>query len=181
MEAMSEFEAILAFSVLLIGLAVALYLVVYTLLTGAPPMPSSTRMRLACVDLLPSKVKGEVIELGSGWGGLTFLLYRRYKGQQVIGLERSPLPWLVAWFRALLVGGPQFKKQDFTQHPLDGVGLCVCYLNPEVMVPTAAWLEQGMPKGGWVGSIGFAIPGKEPVKVQRVDDLLKTPIYLYRY
>ncbi|MEG3640042.1 class I SAM-dependent methyltransferase [Magnetococcus sp. PR-3] len=182
MQEISDIEIYIGFTALITGLLIGVVIVFYTLRTGAPPMPSSPVMRRTLRMVLPKNPQGDVVELGSGWGGLTQQLGEAYPNHTIIGLELSPLPWLISRLRSLLVGARhvQYLRCDFRVHPIDRAGLIVCYLNPEVMQKIEPWLWQGVAKGSWIVCIGFALPGHQAIKQVHVPDIHASQIFLYQ-
>jgi hypothetical protein len=88
------YEPIIELTVLILTLVAVASVLVWYLLTGTPPLPSSPAVKRAMLDALPNKLEGTVYDLGSGWGGMAFALARRYHDCRVIGFEVSPLPWV---------------------------------------------------------------------------------------
>lgn len=168
--------------VLGIALAAILLVLIYTLLTGAPPTPTGRRVRAAVLDSLPETLSGTVFELGAGWGGLATVLARRYPDTAVTAVELSPLPWLVLKSRRALFGPDNLmvRRADFHRVSLSGASLVVCYLGPEGTERLRPKLEAELSPGTLVLTHTFAIRDWFPVIETHAEDLYKTPVYVYR-
>jgi len=163
--------------------AIALTLV-YTLRTGISPVPTSPRVRRALLGALPAALgPGTIFELGCGWGSLALPLARAYPGHRVEAYELSPIPWAVCRVRALLgPGGGNLGVHRRCMHRADlrGASLVVCYLYPGGMESLRPKFEAELPPGALVTSNFFPVPGWEPARTVRVDDLEGSRVYLYR-
>ena len=168
---------------LVLGLALAVMLSVVwgTLRAGISPMPSSRKAREAMLELLPERVEGPIVELGSGWGGLARCLASRHPQAPVRGYELSVLPWLfsVLWQRGSAFKNLSFHRADFRDLDFSDAKVLVCYLHPEGMKRLAETLGGRLPSGVVLISNTFALPGWEPQKVLVLDDLYSTRIYSY--
>ena len=168
--------------VLAAALAVVLALVVYALITGVAPAPTSPRVASVMLSLIPPAIEGVVYELGSGWGSLAVPLARRLPRCTVRALEISPLPWLFSRLRHAVAPLPNLsiRRADFRDVALGDAALVVCYLFPGAMANLESKLEAELKPGTYVLSNTFALPGWRPVAVRRADDLHATTVYLYR-
>ncbi len=160
------------------GLAIALY----TLRTGASPMPALPGERRVLLHVLPRRVRGGAVELGAGWGGVALALARRYPGVPVTAYELSPLPWAFLRLRLLLQRRPNLRaeRRDFFRASLAGAGLVVCYLDPGLMARLEEKLARELAPGAWVVSLGFAVPGWPPRQALPAPGWRGGRIYVYR-
>ena len=171
---------ILALSLILIGLVF-----VYTLIIGSPPTPTSRRVCGTMLRLLPRYLplsgNNLIYELGSGWGGMTPHLARFYPNHCVIGMEYSPLPWLIARLFSMLrwPKNLSFERCDFMQRDLSNASLVVCYLAGKQMEELEPKLRAELKVGALVLTHTFAIPNWRPVDMVRADDFYRSPVYLY--
>lgn len=163
----------------LFGLLILLSIVIWSILNGIAPMPSSPKAKQALLKALPPTLTGVAYELGAGWGTLLIPLSRHY--EQVVGFETSPFPFLVARARMILetLSNVKLYRRDFFKANLQDAGLIVCYLYPKAMARLKGKFEQELRPGTWVISNTFAIPGWEPDQVIEVGDLYRTKIYVY--
>ena len=154
---------------------------VYSLITGIGPMPSSARAHRVILGLLPQGLEGRVVELGAGFGGLTFSLADALPRARVEAIELSPLPFLVLRLRQLLRPRANLLpvRADFRALPLDDARLVVCYLYPGAMRLLAPKLRAELPAGSMVISNAFALPGWEPARSVPIGDLFAGRVHLY--
>ena len=154
-----------------------------TVRVGISPMPSSARARKEMLRATENSGKGPIIDLGSGWGTLVIPLARKYPEREIIGYELSPVPWLVSRLLkyALNLENLSLYRQDFLNANLSGAAVLVCYLYPGGMAALQKKLQQEAGGEMRVISNTFALPDLPPAKVTRLNDLYKTPIYIYQH
>jgi hypothetical protein len=162
-------------------LAGAASIVVSTLRTGAPPMPSSPRVRRALLDMLPADTTGTVLDLGSGWGDVAFALADHCPGARIVAYELSWLPWAFSRLRQRLFPRPNLTlhRADFFAASFRDATCVVCYLSPGIMTRLAPRFAAELPEGAHVLSHTFGVRGWTPVRSVRLKDLYRTPVYLY--
>lgn len=167
----------------LLGVAVVALLgvVVGTLRTGAPPMPSRPGVRAAMLQLLPPKV-AVIHELGAGFGGVAMAAAAARPDATVHAWEKAWLPWLVLRVRAALFGGGRVRvhRGDLLDAPHGRAEAVLLYLHPKAMAALAPRLERALPPGAVVISNSFALPGWTAARTLRLDDALRTTVRLYR-
>lgn len=173
----------LEFTLLLLTFLISLSIIWNSLRAGITPVPSSRKARqaiLTAADLIPA---GTIIELGSGWGNLALALAKKYPQRQVIGFEISLVPWLFSIVLKQLQGTKNLslRKQNFNTCVLPPATLLICYLYPGGMKTLAKKLAREKPAVQMLISNTFALPGTEPLQVIRLDDLYRSPIYVYRF
>lgn len=170
---------ILDFLALGLSLTAIAVIAVYTLITGAPPMPSGRRARRAAVDLLVGR--RDIAELGAGWGGLAVAAARRWPAARVTAYERSPLPVFCLWLRQKLVGPDNLQVVwgDFLRSDLTGHDGFLCFLNREVMVRLRPELTDLQSEASLV-SIYFELPGITADETRQIDDAHRSVLFHYR-
>lgn len=148
---------------------------------GISPTPTSTTVKREVLKMLPN-IKGNIAELGSGWGTLAFALARHYPKNHVIAYEISPVPYYISKLisRFLSYQNLTFIRQDFFSCNLEQTSLVVCYLYPKAMRQLKEKFEKELPPYSYVLSHTFAIPGWDPIQLVKAKDLYQTPIYLYQ-
>lgn len=168
-------------AVLFLALLAIVLVLVGTVRSKVPPMPTSAPVKRVMFSMMPAHINGTVYELGAGWGGLAVALARRYPDRPVIAVEISPLPWLVSRLRARLSGLKNLTVRygDALKLDLADAGLIVCYLCPDVMAPLQEKLAAELPAGACVVSNTFALSGWQPSTAQHAEDLHRSPVYLY--
>jgi hypothetical protein len=169
---------LLLVAILLAGM---LSIVIYTLLTGISPMPTLGKVQRQLLPLIEPGLDGTILELGAGWGTLAFALADRCPRAKVIAFELSPLPFAVCWLRQRFAPRPnlELRHQDFFRASFTGASLVVCYLFPGAMTRLAPKLAAELAPGTRILSHTFALRGWTPQRTLVVDDLYRTPIYLY--
>ena len=171
---------VLALALIFIGLVF-----IYTLISGSPPTPTSGRVRGVMLRLLPRRLPLSepklIYELGSGWSGLAPHLSYCYPNHQVIGIERSPLPWLISRSLAIFRRTENLSLYwgDFMQRDLSDATLVVCYLAGRQMEKLEQKLNAELRAGALVLTHTFAMPNWQPVDMVRADDFYRSPVYLY--
>lgn len=168
---------------LLLGTSLFLVLVTvgYSLRVGISPMPSNGRVIASLLGLIPEDYEGTIVDLGSGWGTLVLPLAQRCTRANIVGIELSPLPYAVAririaWSRLTNVS---LRREDFFQSSLEDASVVVCYLYTGAMKRLQQTLPEQLKPGTVVISHTFALPDWTPTRVVRVNDLYRTPIYVY--
>jgi hypothetical protein len=151
--------------------------------TGITPTPSSPRAVGAMVDALADAPAGTILDLGAGWGTLAIAAARRHPDRTVIGYELSWCPWLVACALARMSGlrNLSFRREDFLRAELPQAGAWLCYLHRRAMRGLDAQLQIPEARPGLLVSNTFALRSHVAQHVRRLDDLYRTPIYLYRW
>jgi len=152
-------------------------IVIWTLINGISPMPTSSKALLKIQEILPD-VNGPIYELGSGWGTLARMLSRKYTHQQVIGYETSFFPY---WISRLFCSqnNVTLERKNFFKVDLSKATLIVCYLYPGAMRQLKEKFTKELKPGTHIISNTFGIPGWIPKQVCEVDDIYKTKIYRY--
>ena len=143
---------------------------------GISPMPSSSQAQRAMQRLIPKQHSAVFIELGSGWGQLSHRLAIGHPEVEVIGYERSLLPFLFSrlFYRA---ENMCFQFVDFNEIELPDEAVLFCYLYPGAMMHLHTQLQG---RQLWLISNSFALRGRKPIRSVELSDLYRTKIYLYR-
>lgn len=162
-------------------LGILLCIVFWTILNGISPMPTSPKVKKQLFQILPKGIQGKIVDLGAGWGTLTFPLAEFYPDQQVIGYESSPIPFVYTKLAQQMarISNLKIVYADFFKINLGEAGLVVCYLYPGAMKKLKDKFEAELKPGTVVISHTFAVPDWSPKQVIHTDDLYKTPIYIY--
>ncbi len=158
-------------------------IIIYSLLLGISPMPSSKKAKRAIIQLLSEESieEGLIYELGSGWGGLALLLAKRYPKAKVIAFELSPLPFLVSRIAKALLRRPNLTilRKDFFKENLSEAEVIICYLFPEGMRRLSPKLKKELPDQCTIISNTFSLTGWENSSLFFLDDWSATRIYKY--
>jgi hypothetical protein len=172
--------SILEFSILSLLFLLSVSLIYSSLRAGITPVPSSRKARDTILAATELAAAGPILELGSGWGHLALALAKKYPQRQVIGYELSFVPWLfsLCWQKLSGTRNLELRFGNFLAAELPAATLLVCYLYPGGMTQLADKLIPG--KHELLISNTFALPEYPAEQVIRLDDLYKSPIYVYR-
>ncbi|MDA9981969.1 class I SAM-dependent methyltransferase [Gammaproteobacteria bacterium] len=171
----------LAIGILILEVGVIVHLFVYTVITGISPVPTTPSVKAMMLEVAPGKEEGTILDLGSGWGTLTFAFARKYPRSQVIGYELSPIPLCFCQVRQWFKPQPNliFQRRDYRKAPFDQAKLIVCYLFPRGMSELRPKFECELNAGCLVISNTFAVPGWGTDRVCTVKDQYATQIFVY--
>lgn len=178
----------LAAGLLQLGLPPWLYLAVFVLLTliywrtfrGDVPLYLSSRATAeAVLALLPARGGIRAIDLGAGAGGLLRHLANGRPDGLFTGIERAPLPFLMARLAASDLPNCTVMRGDFWDHPLRPYDVVYAFLSPLPMPRLWAKAKAEMRPGALLVSNSFPIPGAEPQRVVEVADRRHTRLYCY--
>jgi hypothetical protein len=167
-------------SLFLFAFLVFLFLYWSTFRTQVPFYPSGLSVWNAVAELLPTDRNIALVDIGSGLGGLTLHLARRFPSNRFIGVEIAPLPWLVSAVRARLTTSvAKFNRGDYNQLHFADYDVVFAYLSPAAMPALWQKAKTEMRSGTLLISYEFAIPNVQPSTV-----LLPTPngvnLYVFR-
>jgi len=151
-----------------------------TLKTGISPMPSSPKARRLMLEMASSRSPQLIYELGSGFGTLAIPLAKQFPHAHVISYELSPVPWFISKLRVTLSGVDNItlRRQDFLTEDLKKAELIICYLYPGAMSALSEKFRRE-PSEATLISNTFALRDHTPVTTHKVDDMYRSPIYLY--
>ncbi|PJE80481.1 hypothetical protein CI610_00507 [invertebrate metagenome] len=160
----------------------AVSIVIWSLLMGITPTPSSQPIKKNLKKILPEHITGSIHELGCGWGHLLPLLAKTYPESIIIGYERSYFPFLISKLctyllkhQRLTIHQKSFYKSDYSK-----AGLIVCYLFPTAMKHIVKKIYPELPVGCWLITHTFRLPDISPVTTLYCHDIYHTPIYVYQ-
>ena len=158
-----------------------------TMVSGISPMPSSKKARVVMLQLIDEtgigKETGAIFELGSGWGNLLIPLAKKYPQRKIVGYELSIIPWLTSVMLKHLLGLKNITlyRKNFLNSDLANASLILCYLFPKGMQALERKLNKQRCQLTYLISNNFSLPSCQPVKTIKLDDLYKSPVYLYRF
>lgn len=169
---------------------------------GITPMPSSLKAKDALVFTTEEELRllkthsAEVVEVGSGWGGVALSLASRLPQARIHGYENSPFPYLISRMRAKWGGYSNLSLHfgDYRCINIATADILVCYLFPGGMKDIARliarpaaepheWTSDSSPvthTGPVIISSTFALPGRSPVRRIQSGDTSLSIIYVYR-
>ena len=174
---MPIFESVVIAAVFIVGASI----IFSTLKIGISPMPSSKKAYQAIMALADETGAGPIYDLGSGWGSLVIRLAKKYPDRQIVGYELSIFPWLVTKIvkRILGLSNLVVHREDFLKADLSRASVITCYLFPAAMEAIKSKLKHGKGNLRFIISNNFALPSYQASKVVQLNDLYKSPVYLY--
>lgn len=167
-------------ALLLAAVVTLLGVVVGTIRTGAPPMPTRPGVRAVMISLLPANPT-VIHELGAGFGGVAFAAAAARPSAMVHAWEKAWLPWFMLRMRAGLFGQGRVlvHRGDLLDAPHEQACVVLVYLHPAAMADLAPRLASSLAPGAVVISNAFALPGWTPFRELRLDDALRTTVRAY--
>lgn len=147
-------------------LAIFLFMLVLywsTFRTQVPFYPSKSTVWKALLPLLPAQRPIQMVDIGSGLGGLVLHLARSRPDSSFYGIELAPLPWLISRLRAAFTGsGARFTIGDYAALDLGQFDVVFAYLSPAAMPALWDKCRDEMQPGSFLFSYEFTIPGLTP-------------------
>ncbi len=133
-----------------------------TFRTQVPYFPSGQEVWHEVAMLMPAR-PANVVDIGSGLGGLLLSLAKSRQDCQLLGVELAPLPWLLSYVRAKLSGSKvEFTLLDYEKLNLADFDVVFAYLAPPAMSPLWAKAVNEMKPGSLLLSYEFMIHDKAP-------------------
>lgn len=177
------FNYIIAITIITLTLLIAISVIATSLYNGIPPMPTSPKVKTKLLRVLPPLEKGNIFEIGSGWGTLAFSLAKHFPMCSVHAYENSFFPYLFSTHCNKLksLNNLYFHYQNFFFVSLKEADLIVCYLYPSAMKKLKKKLDNELSANCRILSHTFAIPGWKAEHIYEVNDLYHTKIYLYHF
>jgi SAM-dependent methyltransferase len=169
--------------VLIVMLLGGLLILIFTLITGVPPMPTQRLVMPVMFEMVPENENPRTVyDLGCGWGRLAFALAALYPDAKVIGIELSPLPWLFCKSRQIIQRRPnlEIRYGNFLRMPLGDADLIFCYLMIGAMRRLSAKLNREAKGGTLVIANSFALQDWAPEDIRIVHGAMSAWVYRYR-
>ena len=170
-----------AFGLLLV-LGVVGSIIIVQLRTGVAAYPSHVFERQQALELLRQidlSERAKIYELGSGWGGLAFAVSRIYPNATIVGLEVSPVPFLVSWLMSLRFSNVSIRYGDFFKQDLHDADAVLNFLMQRPMPRLAKKLDRELRSGTPVLNIGFWFRRRTPALTK--EQGVHCHIALYRW
>jgi hypothetical protein len=149
------------------ALALAALLLVYggTQRTRVPLYLSNAAAVRALRELLPVDRAIAFLDIGAGTGTVVDAIAISHPLATVQGVERAPLPFLIAWLRAL-AGGRRFGVRwgNLWETDLSDADVVYAYLSPAPMAALWEKARAEMRPGSMLVSFRFVIPGVVPTR-----------------
>lgn len=149
--------------------------------TQVPLYLSSHEAADALATLLPEHKDLSLIDLGCGCGGLLAHLSKIRPNGNFFGVETAPIPFLLSKLRTLTMkSNCSVQWGDFWKHDLAPYDIVYAYLSPAPMELLWHKACREMHPGSVFISNSFAIPGVEPEKSIKLNDLTGSVLYMWR-
>lgn len=147
-----------------------------------PPAPTLPWVRRQIIKALKAHLKKEdahIVELGSGWGGLSCAILKAFPKARTQGFELSPFPY---WFSKLRERpNCRFTRGDIFAQDLSGYDAVVYYLSPVIAERLSEKFRQELKPGTLIVSNAFQLPGFEPIETLETNVGVKIIIYIYKH
>lgn len=149
------------------------------LMSRVPLYNSNRAAWKALLELIPEE--GSLADLGAGLGGPLAFLARHRPGAQFVGVEASPLVWLIAWLRTLSVRSHCWVRfGSLWRLPLGEFQIVYAFLSPVPMPALWEKAQREMRPGTLLISHTFEISGISPERVIPLPGRRDAKLLLYR-
>lgn len=152
--------------------------------TRAPYVPIPQYVVDEVKKVMPLKAGDKFYDLGSGDGRVIAGMGAAYPQASAIGVEKSPLPYLLTRFRfwRMRVKNARTLFKSFFDVPLHDATHIFVYLFPEVMEKLLPKFEAELKSGTRVVSCDFPFKNKEPVETHTAGKgKRKHTLYVYEF
>ena len=171
----------------LLAFFVSLLFYYAVLLSRIPYYPSSKVVWQSVEDYIYREQKispnFKLVDIGSGFGGLSLYLAKRNKTWQVDGVELAPLLWLFSYLRSRLSqSSAHFIYSDFRKINLAAYDVVFAYLSPVAMPSLWQQAKTQMHQGSLLMSYEFAVPDVVPfaqLSIAKKMDITNT-LFIYQ-
>jgi len=120
-------------------------------------------------DLLQDQPGMRFVDLGCGFGGPVAHLAGARPDGLFVGVEASPLTWLVAWLRCLPYKNAHIRLGNLWRTDLAGFDVAYAFLSPVPMPALWAKARREMQPGSRFISHSFEVPHEAPHRVIPVE------------
>jgi hypothetical protein len=135
------------------------------LLTRVPLYHASQDAWKKLESLLQDKPGVRFMDLGCGFGGPVAHLAKARPDGVFVGVEASPLTWLVAWLRCLPRQNAHIRLGSLWSTDLSNFDVVYAFLSPVPMPALWAKVKREMKPGSRFISHSFEVPGETPHQV----------------
>ena len=144
----------------------------------APFISTSPKVIGKIIENMDFSGQGKVYELGCGKAGFLRAMELEYPSVELIGVEYSFWPWLIAKIQISLNKSKiKIKRKNLLKVNLADADLIYCYLSPRLMKDLKKKFGQECKKGTKIISHAFTLPDSEPDKIVELEHGEK--IYFY--
>lgn len=149
---------------------------------GVPTVSTSMAGRQKIASLIPASAH-EVVEMGSGWGGLAIAVARARPDCRVVGVEFSLLPYLVSRLRLML--SPELKnltfvRKDFFTLDFSKTDAVLCYLLVPILARLRPKFLAELPDHAVIISNTYEMPEWTPARTEHFENVFEKGIRIYQ-
>jgi hypothetical protein len=162
-------------------LAFVILLAIYwnTLMTRVPYYPSNLEVWQVVEKWIPQTQSPRILEIGSGLGGFSRYISKRYPQAYCVGLETAPLPWLLSYLFSKIERAPCiFKRKNYIQEDFSQYDLIYAFLSPAAMQELYEKAKVELNDHAKIMSYMFSWPAQE-LSIQKVDLLQGEQLFIY--
>ncbi len=145
-----------------------------------PLFLSSTAVSDALIQLIKTEAASSFVDIGAGLATVVQPIAANRTDLRVVGLERAPIPWLIAKWRCRKLANVRISRNSFWDCDLGDFDVVFAFLSPLVMARVGEKIKAQMRPGSLFVSSSFPIPEARPESVMVLADRRKTRLYCYR-
>lgn len=167
---------------ILLLLLFSAYYCYYSWKTGVPTVSTSKDVRQKIAALIPAGSLN-VVEMGSGWGGLALAVAKTRPDCKVTAIEYSVVPYLVSRLRAALdpsLKNLEFRCGDFFTLSLKETDVVLCYLLESMLGKLKPKFVSELQDHAIIISNHYRIPNWTPERTEKVDKFFEKGIHIYK-
>ncbi len=162
-----------------LGLMILLLFFGGGLFTRVPLYNSNRRAWKLVLEQLPDRPI-HFVDLGSGLGGLLVYLAKNRPESRFVGVESSPLVWLLSWIRALRHPNIHLRWGSLWREDLSTFDIAHAFLSPAPMAALWEKVAKEMRENSLLLSHSFEVPAVEPAKAIPLPDHEDRYLYVYK-
>ena len=132
---------------------------------------------------IPTASSGRFYDLGCGPAGTLLHLARARPNWTFVGVETSPLIWLIARIRVALSGCDNIEilRQNLWSTDLQNADIVYVFLSPAPMDRLFRKAQTEMRTGSQLISNSFEVPEQSPSEIKQLEDGRKTKLLIWNF
>jgi hypothetical protein len=127
-------------------------------------------------QLIEARTSRAFLDLGAGIGSTIVPLARRCPNVRFVGVENSPLPWLIGYLRTRGLSNVEWRWGDLWRTELSPFDIVYAFLSPAPMLDLGAKVGREMRPQALFVSNSFSVPGHDPAEERLADTRI---LFLY--
>lgn len=150
---------------------------------GVSMMPTMPKVRNKMLEQIPANTTGDILELGSGCGGLAVLAAKKFPNCKVVGVEASLFPFIYASIRKLFLpelSNLSFVRENFFDVSFKDVSVALCYLSNPLMARLKDKFIRELPDDAHIVSCNFHMPDWEVKQIIDIKNLWSSKVFVYK-